>query len=75
MARIAPDRPLVYDKWRIPAEAPVGMTALLMHTDERLYPDPGRFDPERWMDNEKRKKADGTFAPFSRGTRICLGTQ
>lgn len=73
LARIAPDRPLVYDKWTIPAGSPVGMTVLLMHTDERVYVNPKKFDPERWMDMERRKKADKTFAPFSRGTRICLG--
>ncbi|KAI1393370.1 cytochrome P450 [Hypoxylon trugodes] len=72
-ARIAPDRELVYDKWRIPMGTPVGMTTLLMHMNEKLYPDPERFVPERWMDPEMRRKADRTFAPFSRGTRNCLG--
>lgn len=73
MARIAPDRDLVYGEWRISAGTPVGMTTLLMHTDKALYPDPKRFDPDRWMDLDARKKADKTYAPFSRGTRICLG--
>lgn len=72
-ARIAPDRELVYNKWEIPIRTPIGMTALLMHMDEKLYPDPERFEPERWVDLEARKKADKTFAPFSRGTRNCLG--
>jgi cytochrome P450 len=36
MARIAPDRPLVYDSWTVPAGTPIGMTTLLMHTDERI---------------------------------------
>lgn len=75
LQRIAPDRDLIYDKWRIPAGTPVGMTVLLMHTDEKLYPDPKRFDPERWVNPEARKKAEKTYAPFSRGTRICLGMQ
>lgn len=73
--RIAPDRDLIYGKYHIPAGTPVGMTVLLMHTDERLYPDPHRFQPERWVDPEARKKAEKTYAPFSRGTRICLGMQ
>lgn len=49
------------------------MTTLLMHTDETLYPDPKRFDHDRWMDLDARKKAEKTYVPFSRGTRICLG--
>ncbi|KAF2280231.1 cytochrome P450 [Westerdykella ornata] len=73
MARIAPDRSIYYEQWKIPAGTPVGMTTLLIHTDERAYSQPKRFDPERWMDPNARKKADKTFAPFSRGTRICLG--
>ncbi|KAM7211722.1 Cytochrome P450 [Rhypophila decipiens] len=40
LQRIAPDRELVYGKYRIPAGTPVGMTTLLMHMDEKLYPEP-----------------------------------
>lgn len=65
------DKDLFYGSWRIPAGTPVGMTVLLMHTDEAVYPSPMRFDPERWLSD--RKPNDKTFAPFSRGTRICLG--
>lgn len=74
-ARIAPDRELQYGNRRIPAGTPVSMTTLFMHKDEKLYPDPMRFDPERWMEPDARKKADKTFAPFSKGTRICVGMQ
>ncbi|KAK5992086.1 N-acetyltryptophan 6-hydroxylase ivoC [Cladobotryum mycophilum] len=73
MARIAPDRDLEYREWRIPAGTPVGMTTLLMHTDEQIYPEPKSFEPERWIDMDVRRKANKTYAPFARGTRICLG--
>lgn len=68
------DKDLFYGDWLIPAGTPVGMTTLLMHTDEKLYPDPMRFNPDRWMDPTARE-ATKRFAPFSRGTRICLGMQ
>lgn len=71
-ARIT-DKDLSYGDWRIPAGTPVGMTTLLMHTDEELFPDPMRFNPDRWMDPTKGKGGDQGFAPFSRGTRMCLG--
>lgn len=71
LARVAPDHDLFYRQWRIPAGTPVGITALLMHLDENVYPQPKTFNPDRWsMD---MKPSDKTFAPFSRGTRICLG--
>ncbi|KAK0712207.1 cytochrome P450 [Apiosordaria backusii] len=71
--RIAPDRDLIYDKYRIPAGTPVGMTVLFMHMDEKLYPHPQRFDPGRWAIPQTRKSSEKAYAPFSRGTRICLG--
>ncbi|KAK7752472.1 hypothetical protein SLS62_005625 [Diatrype stigma] len=67
------NKDLFYGDWRIPAGTPVGMTTLLMHTDEKLYPDPMRFNPDRWMDPVARKAAEKRYAPFSRGTRMCLG--
>ncbi|KAK6844451.1 hypothetical protein PG995_014561 [Apiospora arundinis] len=74
-ARIAPDRDLFYGEgqMRIPAGTPVGMTTILMHTDETLYPEPLLFNPDRWMDVGARKRLEKTYAPFSRGTRMCLG--
>ena len=72
LARIS-DRELRYRGWQIPASTPVGMTVVLLHTDETLYPEPRRFDPSRWLDTGKR--SHNAFAPFSRGTRICLGMQ
>ena len=73
-ARIT-DSELVLGEWRIPPGIPVGMTAILMHTDERLYPDPLRFDPNRWVGSTARRDAGPNWAPFSRGTRNCLGMQ
>lgn len=75
MARIAPDRDLFYKEWRIPAGTPVGMTIILMHTDEKVYPDPHAFHPERWMVGNGSKNSENAFAPFSKGTRMCLGMQ
>lgn len=77
LARISPDQDLIYKHWRIPAGTPVGMTTVLMHTDETIYPEPHRFNPNRWinLNPHDRKIAEKSFAPFSRGTRICLGMQ
>ncbi|KAI3390940.1 hypothetical protein diail_8338 [Diaporthe ilicicola] len=66
------DKDLLFRDWRIPAGTPVGMTVFLMHTDKNLFPDPMRFDPDRWL-GVNRKAGEKTFAPFSRGTRVCLG--
>ncbi|RFU78097.1 cytochrome p450 [Trichoderma arundinaceum] len=73
MAHVAPDRDIFYNEWRIPEGTPVGMTLILMHTDERMFQDPQTFQPERWTDPENRKRVEKAYAPFSKGTRICLG--
>lgn len=69
------DKDLFYDRWRIPAGTPVGMTTLLLHTDAKLYPDPMRFNPDRWLDSGAGRATASKYAPFGRGTRICLGMQ
>lgn len=69
------DKDLSYERWRIPAGTPVGMTTLLMHTDETLYPDPMRFIPDRWLVSGAGGAITSKYAPFGRGTRVCLGMQ
>ncbi|KAH8768275.1 trichodiene oxygenase, partial [Diaporthe sp. PMI_573] len=71
LARVTPDRDLFYGQQRIPAGTPVSMTVFLMHMDETLYLQPDAFNPTRWTGSGTR--SDKTFAPFSRGTRSCLG--
>ncbi|KAK8084067.1 cytochrome P450 [Apiospora saccharicola] len=71
-ARIT-DKDLFYNQWRIPAGTPIGMTAYLMHIDETIYPEPMRFNPDRWLGSEGVAADSKFYAPFSRGTRMCLG--
>ncbi|KAG2388940.1 hypothetical protein C9374_014340 [Naegleria lovaniensis] len=46
-----------------------------IHMDEQLWPNPYKFDPERFMDLEFRNKAqhDFSFMPFSMSLRKCIG--
>ncbi|CAG9982715.1 unnamed protein product [Clonostachys byssicola] len=73
MARVAPERDLFYENQRIPAGTAVGMTSILVHWDESLYPEPKRFNPDRWIDPSPWKIGDKVFVPFSKGTRDCMG--
>ena len=50
------------------------MTAVHMHDNPSLFPEPRRFDPERWLGaKEEAKRLQKYVVPFSRGTRACLG--
>ena len=73
LARIAPDRAIQYNDWVIPPGTPVGMSNGLTFHDENYFPDSHSFIPERWLDPEEKKRLDNVFAPFGRGTRMCLG--
>ncbi|CAG9766994.1 unnamed protein product [Ceutorhynchus assimilis] len=41
--------------------------------DPRYYPDPMKFDPERFTDENKAKRPYCSYAPFGEGPRICVG--
>ncbi|PSN70347.1 cytochrome P450 [Corynespora cassiicola Philippines] len=70
--RIA-DEPIQYGKWVIPAGYPIAMCAGFMHTDEKLWPEPEKFDPERWTDPQESARLYRYLVSFSKGSRMCIG--
>ncbi|VDM44257.1 unnamed protein product [Toxocara canis] len=44
-----------------------------VHYDERNYPNPHVFDPDRFSPSEKVKRNPFTFVPFGIGPRSCIG--
>lgn len=61
--------------YRIPAGTNMFIFQWLTHRDPRFFPDPERFDPERWRDDPVRKGKIPRFAyfPFAGGPRVCIG--
>jgi cytochrome P450 len=45
----------------------------ILHRDERLHPDPTEFDPTRWLDDARRRKALNGFFSYGRGPNRCPG--
>lgn len=41
--------------------------------DPEYYPDPERFDPERFNEENKAKRPAFSFMAFGEGPRICIG--
>ena len=45
----------------------------VMHRDPRFFPDPLRFDPERWTAEAKEARPQYAYFPFGGGARRCIG--
>lgn len=44
-----------------------------LHHDPNYFPNPDKFDPERFGDENKNNIQPGTYAPFGIGPRNCIG--
>ncbi len=53
--------------------AVVAISPYVVHHDPRYYPDPFKFDPERWTPEAKEARPKFTYFPFGGGNRICIG--
>ena len=46
-----------------------------VHRDPDLWPDPERFDPERFGEEGKKQHVPYSYLPFGGGPRLCIGNQ
>lgn len=44
-----------------------------LHYDNKYYPDPKKFIPERFSTEENAKRPTGVYLPFGDGPRMCIG--
>lgn len=70
--RIFHEKALKYKDITILPGTEVGMTAILMHDNEEIFPDHKRFNPDRWLIADQHRLLR-YLAPFTRGPRACLG--
>ena len=57
----------------LPSGAWVFISPWSLHRNPRWFPDPNRFDPERFSDEAQRTRPAFTYIPFGAGGRRCLG--
>ncbi len=57
----------------LPAKTTVLMSQFITHRDARFFPDPMRFDPERFTSEAKSRRTKLTYFPFGAGLRQCIG--
>lgn len=46
-----------------------------IHKDKKFFPNPNKFDPERFNDDNKQNIHPGAYIPFGVGPRNCIGNR
>jgi cytochrome P450 len=59
--------------YNIPAGAHVFFSQYIMSRTPEYFPDPLRFDPDRFTPEAKAARAKFTYFPFGGGSRQCIG--
>jgi cytochrome P450 len=57
----------------LPARTTVLISQFITHRDARYFPDPLRFDPDRFSPEGKAQRTKFTYFPFGAGARQCIG--
>ncbi len=61
------------DGQSIPAGAIVLLSPWAMHRHPLFWPEPERFDPQRFSPAERARRPAYTYLPFGAGPRVCIG--
>ncbi|MEU8633922.1 cytochrome P450 [Amycolatopsis sp. NPDC048633] len=57
----------------IRAGTEVAVSQHTLHRDPRWFPEPERFDPDRWTPGHTAELPKGAYIPFGAGARLCPG--
>jgi cytochrome P450 len=71
MRGVAEDEQL--DGWTIRARSLVIISPYLLHHHPSVWKEPERFDPERFLPEQKEQRHRYAWLPFGGGQRLCIG--
>lgn len=60
-------------EYTIPAGSVVIISQAVAHHNPRWFPEPERFDPERWTPEAQELRPRFSYFPFGTGPRVCIG--
>jgi cytochrome P450 len=60
--------------YRIPKGAQILASPWVVQRDARWFPDPERFDPDRWEGARGKETPRFAYFPFGGGPRVCIGS-
>ena len=59
--------------FNLPLDSIVVVSPYVLHHDARFFPDPMRFDPDRWAGDGQIGRPRYAYFPFGAGSRHCIG--
>ncbi|KAG7149456.1 Cytochrome monooxygenase FCK2 like protein [Verticillium longisporum] len=75
LQRLTPPGGIRVENTFIPGDTIVQVPSYTLFRDQRVFPRPDEFVPERWTSEPELVKDKGIFAPFSIGRYSCVGKQ
>lgn len=67
------DAPVTLGKYQLPAQSIFFFSPYALQRRADLWPDPLRFDPDRFAPGEQERRHRFSYLPFGGGPRICIG--
>lgn len=64
-----------FGPYTVPAGTSVLVSPYLLHRDPQQWPDPERFDPDRFAPGREKERHSYAYIPFGGGPRLCIGNQ
>lgn len=61
------------DELDLPAGTDVAVFIPGIHRNPKNYPNPDKYDPDRFLPEKAKERHQYSFLPFSAGTRNCIG--